>query len=73
MPRVGIQRGISLKQTLRDLVSAVTPVAVGYLFTHHNRNTTEGKSASCDGQRNEIERYPIRQKLSRNPESSVTS
>lgn len=54
MPRVDIQKGISLKQILHDLVSAVTPVAVGYLFTHHNRNTTEGKSASYDDQRDEI-------------------
>jgi hypothetical protein len=42
-------------------------------FTHHDRDTTEGNSTFYGNQGNGIETYPIRQKLSRNPASSVTS
>ena len=72
MPPVDIQRGTSSKQSLRGF-SVVPLVVVGQQFTHYDWNATERNSTSCDGQGIKIETHPIKQKLSRNPASSVTS
>lgn len=72
MPPVDTQRGTSSKQILWCL-SVVPLVVVGHRLTHHNRNTTDAMSALDDRQGIKTKTYPIKQKLSKNPASSVTS
>ena len=69
---VGIQRDTSSKQSLWGL-SVVLLVAEVFQFTHHNWNATGAESIPRDTQEPKIKTDPIKQKLSRNPASSVTS